>query len=298
MFDWKYAYTASGGGAGIQNFSIGPGTLDLAIGRNDYKVYKTNLSGSSDVATNTLQMRYNNIQLAPDLSLAFHGDYSMASPTNEQKKQADDGSIFELKDAYLAGVALKKTQKDSSFNELIFQTSNNSMATNMSRIHGANPYLGHSDNYIGNQSGGTLYRVLSQGENFIGDHFGIVHAFALGKANDIVDPETFAPHSDLTYIRSVIRPAYIWENYNQTGVELGYFKQDSKQYGETLTESGYKTTLFHSIRFEKSSFGLLPEIRFFATYLKAIDNQLDNVAFADGKDDQWKFGITANVMFF
>ena len=48
----------------------------------------------------------------------------------------------------------------------------------------------------------------------------------------------------------------------------------------------------------KSSFGLLPEIRFYATWLKALDNQLDNVAFADNKDDQWKFGISANVIFF
>ncbi|WP_333894234.1 carbohydrate porin [Atlantibacter hermannii] len=298
MFDWKYAYTAEGGGAGIQNLKVGPGTLDLAVGRNDYKVFKTTLNGSTNVATNTLQMRYNNINIAPDLTLGFHGDYTMANPSDTQKQRAADGEIFDLKNAFLAGTALKKTESDKSFNELVLQVANNGMATNMSRIHGANPYLGHSDNYFGEQSGGVLYRAVTQGENFIGDHFGIVHAVALGKASDIVDPETFAPHSDITFIRSAIRPAYIWENYNQTGVELGYFKQDSKQYGETLTESGYKTTFFHSIRFEKSSFGLLPEIRFYATYLKAIHNQLDNVVFSDNKDDQWKFGISANVMFF
>lgn len=261
-------------------------------------MFKTTLNGSTNVATNTLQMRYNNINIAPDLTLGFHGDYTMANPSDTQKQRAADGEIFDLKNAFLAGTALKKTESDKSFNELVLQVANNGMATNMSRIHGANPYLGHSDNYFGEQSGGVLYRAVTQGENFIGDHFGIVHAVALGKASDIVDPETFAPHSDITFIRSAIRPAYIWENYNQTGVELGYFKQDSKQYGETLTESGYKTTFFHSIRFEKSSFGLLPEIRFYATYLKAIHNQLDNVVFSDNKDDQWKFGISANVMFF
>ncbi len=298
MFDWKYAYTAEGGGAGIQNLKIGPGALDLAVGRNDYKVYKTNLSGSTTVSSNTLQMRYNNIKLAPDLTLGFHGDYTMANPSQSQKDRAAAGEFFDLKDSFLAGTALKKTEADNSFNELIFQVANNGMATNMTRIHGANPYLGHSDNYFGEQSGGTLYRAITQGENFIGDHFGVVHAIAFGKASDIVDPETFAPHSDITYFRSAIRPAYIWKNFNQTGVELGYFKQNSKQYGQTLTESGYKATFFHSIRFEKSSFGLLPEIRFFATYLKAVDNELDNVVFADNKDDQWKFGISANVVFF
>ncbi|MBW4239708.1 carbohydrate porin [Enterobacter roggenkampii] len=298
MFDWKYVYTAEGGGAGIQNLNIGPGALDLAVGRNDYKVYKTNLSGSTNVSSNTLQMRYNNIKLVPDLILGFHADYTMANPSQSQKERAAAGEIFDLKDSFLIGATLKKIEADKSFNELVFQVANNGMATNMTRIHGANPYLGHSDNYFGEQSGGVLYRAITQGENFIGDHFGIVHAVTFGKASDIVDPETFSPHSDITYFRSAIRPAYIWENYNQTGVELGYFKQDSKQNGQTLIESGYKTTFFHSIRFEKSSFGLLPEIRFYATYLKALDNELDNVVFADNKDDQWKFGISANVTFF
>ncbi|WP_051905646.1 carbohydrate porin [Pantoea sp. NGS-ED-1003] len=298
MFDWKYAYTAEGGGAGIQNLRMGPGALDLAIGRNDYKVFKTDLSGSTSVATNTVQMRYHDIRLTPDITLDLLGDYAMANASDSQKKRAAAGEFFTLKDAFMAGAAIRKAGADSGFNELVLQVASNGMATNMSRLHGANPYLGHSDNYFGEQSGGLLYRAVTQGENLIGDHFGVVHAIALGKASDIVDAETFAPHSDLTFFRSALRPAYIWENNNQTGVELGYFNQKSKQFGKTLSESGVKTTLFHTIRFEKSSFGLLPEIRFYATWLKALDNQLDNVAFADNKDDQWKFGISANVIFF
>ncbi|KAA0648090.1 maltoporin, partial [Escherichia coli] len=42
--------------------------------------------------------------------------------------------------------------------------------------------------------------------------------------------------------RAVVRPAYIWDQYNQTGVELGYFTQQNKDANSNkFNESGYKT---------------------------------------------------------
>jgi carbohydrate-specific outer membrane porin len=51
----------------------------------------------------------------------------------------------------------------------------------------------------------------------------IVYSFG----NDVYSYETGA-HSDFESIRAVVRPAWIWDKYNQTGVELGYFKQQNK----------------------------------------------------------------------
>lgn len=41
-------------------------------------------------------------------------------------------------------------------------------------------------------------------------------------------------------------------NVNQTGVELGYFKQTNEADNVKLVESGYKTTLFHSFKVKTS----------------------------------------------
>lgn len=95
----------------------------------------------------------------------------------------------------------------------------------------------------------------------------IVYSFG----NDVYSYETGA-HSDFESIRTVLRPAYIWDKYNQTGVELGYFKQQNKDVtGKKYNESGYKTTLFHTFKVNTSMLTSRPEIRFYATYIKAKD---------------------------
>jgi len=298
MFDWKYTLSNIGAGVGIQDLHIGPGYVDMSLGRNDYKVFKTDFSGSEDVNTNTVELRYNYIPLSESLKLNLFGKYTMANKTDAQEQMEASGELFDLKDAWMVGASINQTLANGGFNDFIVQAGNNGIATNMARIHGANPILAHGDSYIGEQSGGSLYRFVSQGETFFGDHFAMAHALAIATSTDIVDPETFTPHSDIDYFRAAIRPAYIWGNQHQTGLELGYFTQDSEANGEKKTESGYKTTLFHAIKFGKSAFRSRPEIRFYGTYLKAQENELDNVTFADGKDDQWKFGIKADVFFY
>ena len=100
----------------------------------------------------------------------------------------------------------------------------------------------------------------------------------------------------------MIRPAYIWNKYNQTGVELGYFKQQNKDVtGKKYNESGYKTTLFHTFKVNTSMLTSRPEIRFYATYIKAEDIDLDKAAnnttavFEDGKNDQFALGAQAEI---
>ncbi len=38
-----------------------------------------------------------------------------------------------------------------------------------------------------------------------------------------------------------------------------------------------------------------PEIRFYATYIKALENELDGFTFEDNKDDQFAVGAQAEI---
>ncbi len=106
--------------------------------------------------------------------------------------------------------------------------------------------------YYGDHTGGTAVRLTSQGEAYIGDHFIVANAIVYSFGNDIYSYETGA-HSDFESIRAVVRPAYIWDQYNQTGVELGYFTQQNKDANSNkYNESGYKTTLFHTFKVNTS----------------------------------------------
>ncbi|EEW5208748.1 hypothetical protein D8K11_06035 [Escherichia coli] len=95
---------------------------------------------------------------------------------------------------------------------------------------------------------------------------------------------------------TVIRPAWIWNTWNQTGLELGWFKQQNKtQQGVTLNESAYKTTLWHALKVGESILGSRPEIRFYGTYINILDNELSNFKFNENSKDEFMAGIQAEV---
>ncbi|HBD0450765.1 TPA: carbohydrate porin, partial [Escherichia coli] len=86
------------------------------------------------------------------------------------------------------------------------------------------------------------------------------------------------------------------DQYNQTGVELGYFTQQNKDANSNkYNESGYKTTLFHTFKVNTSMLTSRPEIRFYTTYIKALENELDGFTFEDNKDDQFAVGAQAEI---
>ncbi|MQJ17129.1 carbohydrate porin, partial [Escherichia coli] len=92
--------------------------------------------------------------------------------------------------------------------------------------------------YFGDSSRGKAVSLTWPGEVYIGDHFIVANAIVYSFGNDIYSYETGA-HSDFESIRAVVRPAYIWDQYNQTGVELGYFTQQNKDANSNkFNESG------------------------------------------------------------
>ncbi|MFV2328760.1 carbohydrate porin, partial [Escherichia coli] len=78
-------------------------------------------------------------------------------------------------------------------------------------------------------------------------------------------------------------------------VSWQHHQQNKDANSNKFNESGYKTTLFHTFKVNTSMLTSRPEIRFYATYIKALENELDGFTFEDNKDDQFAVGAQAEI---
>lgn len=192
--------------------------------------------------------------------------YSAPNKTDEQQDNENDDSYFEMKDSWMLTSVLRQNLQRDTFNEFTLQVANNSYASS-----------------------------ISQGEMYLTDNIIMANALVYSHGEDVYSYESGA-HSDFDSIRTVIRPAWIWNTWNQTGLELGWFKQQNKtQQGVTLNESAYKTTLWHALKVGESILGSRPEIRFYGTYINILDNELSNFKFNENSKDEFMAGIQAEV---
>ncbi|MBJ7221055.1 MULTISPECIES: carbohydrate porin [unclassified Brenneria] len=297
LLDWKnYRAESAAAGVGIENWQLGPGKLNMAVVRADTDAYARNYSTSSNkqqVNVNSIDVRYKDMPLWDGATLEVLGKYSFANKNDTNKSNENSGEYYKLKDAWIAGAILRQNFSGGGFNEFTVQGANNSIASGLSFVSDANPVYSYNGNYYGDHSG-SAWRVLSQGENYLLPDVIMAHALVYTKGNDIYSYDTGA-HTDFESIRAVARPAYIWDEYNQTGVELGYFTQTNKTGGVSYQESGYKTTLYHAIKVDTSILTSRPEIRFYGTYLKIKDNEISSATFNDEKSDQFTVGVQAEV---
>lgn len=295
MLDWKTQRTDAAAGIGLENWQVGPGKIDIALVREDVDNYDRALENKQQINTNTVDLRYKDIPLWDKATLMLSGRYAAANESASEKYNQDNNDFYAWKDTWMVGTTLTQKFDSGGFNEFSLLLANNSIASSFSRYAGSSPYTTYNGRYYGDHTGGTAVRLTSQGEAYIGDRFIVANALVYSFGNDIYSYETGA-HSDFESIRAVIRPAYIWDQYNQTGVELGYFTQQNKDViGNKYNESGYKTTLFHTFKVSTSMLTSRPEIRFYATYIKAEDTDLDNFTFEDQKDDQFAVGAQAEI---
>ncbi|WP_294843850.1 carbohydrate porin [uncultured Gilliamella sp.] len=305
MLDWKTQKTPAGGGIGIENLKVGVGALDLALVRADVNVRNgkkevigTDSEGNEltqykkeEVDLNEIEIRYRDIPLWNDATLGVNARYSAP---NKSKIQ-DSVSV---KNAWLASLVLRQNQFFGGFNQFTLQTATNSVASHFANINTNNPeFAANADNdYIGTHTGGKAYRLVSEGEAYLSDDVIVAHAIALTTGNDVYSYDLNLPHTDFSSFKSAIRPAYIWDNYNQSGVEIGYFKQKNKAGNNTYREEGYKTTLYHSFKVGKSILSSRPDIRFYASYIESLQNDISKFDF-NGKDHQLSFGVQTEVWF-
>lgn len=305
MLDWKTQKTPAGGGIGIENLKVGVGALDLALVRADVNVRNgkkevigTDSEGNEltqykkeEVDLNEIEIRYRDIPLWNDATLGVNARYSAP---NKSKIQ-DSVSV---KNAWLASLVLRQNQFFGGFNQFTLQTATNSVASHFANINTNNPeFAANADNdYIGTHTGGKAYRLVSEGEAYLSDDVIVALALALTTGNDVYSYDLNLPHTDFSSFKSAIRPAYIWDNYNQSGVEIGYFKQKNKAGNKTYREEGYKTTLYHSFKVGKSILSSRPDIRFYVSYIESLQNDISKFDF-NGKDHQLSFGVQTEVWF-
>ncbi|MCI4187903.1 carbohydrate porin [Dickeya dianthicola] len=295
MLDWKSNKTDSAAGVGVENIKAGVGSIDVALTREDIDVYNRDLTKYQQMNTNAVEARYKGIPLWNGASLMVLGKYAMANKNDTQKNNEANNNYFPMKDSWLGGVVLRQALANNGFNEFTAQLANNSIASSLARYAGSSPFVAVNGKYYGDHSGGTALRLISQGEMYLRPDVIMANALVYTRGQDVYSYDTGA-HTDFDSVRAVVRPAYIWSNYNQSGVELGYFSQTNKsQAGKYFTESGYKTTLFHTIKVDTSMLASRPEIRFYGTYIRVLDNELDQFTFADSKKNQFTAGVQAEV---
>ncbi|MWN89368.1 carbohydrate porin [Gilliamella sp. Pra-s65] len=304
MLDWKTQKTPAGGGIGIENLNIGIGTFDLALVRADVNVknkkeiIKNDSNGNKftqykkeEVDLNQLEIRYRDIPLWRNATFGVNARYSAPNKSKIQNSVS-------IKNAWLGSFVLRQNEFFGGFNQFTLQTATNSVASQLANINTNNPeFASNSDNdYIGLHTGGKAYRLVSEGEAYLSDNIIVAHALALTSGNDVYSYDLNLPHSDFKSFKSAIRPAYIWDTYNQSGVELGYFRQKNKVKSKTYVEEGYKTTLYHSFKVGKSILSSRPDIRFYVSYIEALQNDISKFDF-NGKDHQISFGVQTEVWF-
>lgn len=295
MLDWKTLNTDVAAGVGIENWAAGPGMLDISLSRDDVDVYSRDFEHTTQMNTNSIDVRYRNIPLWQKGTLSFMAKYSSANKNDQQERNEDNDSYFEMKDSWMLTSILRQNMERDTFNEFTLQVANNSFASSFSSFSDASDTMAHGRYYYGDHSDGIAWRLISQGEMYLSDNIIMANALVYSHGEDVYSYESGA-HSDFDSIRTVIRPAWIWNTWNQTGVELGWFKQKNKtQQGVTLNESAYKTTLYHAFKVGNSILGSRPEIRFYGTYIDILDNELSNFKFNDNSKDEFMAGVQAEV---
>lgn len=295
MLDWKSLTTQVAAAIGIQNWNLGVGQLDASLSRNDVDVYSRDFSHTTQMNTNSVDLRYRNIPLWEKGSLSLMGKYAFANKTDDQKDNENNGSFFKLKDTWMATAIVRQDLPRDTFNEFTLQVANNSYASSFANFSGASNSMAPGRYYYGDQTDGVAWRLISQGEMYLADKIIMANALVYSQGSDVYSYESGA-HSDFSSIRAVIRPAWIWDTWNQTGLELSWFTQKNKtEQGVNLKESGYKTTLYHALKVGPSLLGSRPEIRFYGTYLNILDNELSNFRFNENSKNEFMAGVQAEV---
>ena len=127
---------------GIENWQLGVGQINAALVRQDLNALAVNYPAASEalqVNTNTLDVRYNNIPLWDNATLALLARYSVANKSDTYKNREDNGSYYSIKDSWLAGVVVRQALSAGGFEEFTVQAADNSLASGFAPPFGPSP---------------------------------------------------------------------------------------------------------------------------------------------------------------
>lgn len=303
MLDWKTVTTDVAGAIGVENLQIGPGVADLSLSRNDVDVYArgpdsksgVNTKKTTKVNTNSIDIRYRNYPLWDDATLSLMAKYAWGNENDSQKSPQSEDNYFRVKDSWMTTQTLRQALARKGFQELTLQVANNSYGSSFANFSGAGNSMANGRYYYGDHTNGVAWRLISQGEMYPAERIVMANSVVYSHGNNIYSYES-GKNTDFNSIRAVIRPAWIWDQYNQSGVELGWFRQSNESADkQKFTESAWKTTLYHALKVDTSLLNSRPEIRFYGTWINILDNELSHYRFPGEKTEQFSLGVQAEV---
>lgn len=273
IIDTKY-WNISGSGAGIENYTFGPGAISVAWIRGDANDVDYRVDGDSNVNINYIDLRYAGWKPWNGAWTEFGIDYAMPNPTNKQKSygglyDADNGVMLtgEISQDMLGG-----------YNKLVLQYANKGLAQNMVSQGG-----GWYDmwNYVNDATG---YRVINTGLIPITDRLSFNHVLTWGSADNITQD------TDKSRLISLVgRAQYQFTDYVRLiGEAGGFYQKDTNKDGSHYKQSGEKYTVALGLA-DGPEFMSRPELRVFASYLNDSEN---GKSFQDGTaNNTWNFGV-------
>nr|WP_126680302.1 6-phospho-beta-glucosidase [Escherichia coli] len=170
MLDWKTLTTDVAAGVGIENWALGVGLFDMSLSRDDVDVYSRDFSRTSQMNTNSVDVRYRNIPLWDDATLSLMAKYSAPNKTDQQQDNENDNSYFEMKDSWMLTSVLRQNLQRDTFNEFTLQVANNSYASSFASFSDASNTMAHGRYYYGDHTNGIAWRLISQGEMYLTDN--------------------------------------------------------------------------------------------------------------------------------
>lgn len=178
----------------------------MSLSRDDVDVYSRDFSRTSQMNTNSVDVRYRNIPLWDDATLSLMAKYSAPNKTDQQQDNENDNSYFEMKDSWMLTSVLRQNLQRDTFNEFTLQVANNSYASSFASFSDASNTMAHGRYYYGDHTNGIARRLISQGEMYLTDNIIMANALVYSHGEDVYSYESGA-HSDFDSIRTVIRPA-------------------------------------------------------------------------------------------
>lgn len=273
IIDTKY-WNISGSGAGIENYTVGPGAVSVAWVRGDANDVDYRVDGDSDVNINYIDVRYAGLKPWEGSWVEVGIDYAMPNATNKQKEygglyDADNGVMLtgEISQDMLGG-----------YNKTVLQYANKGLAQNMISQGG-----GWYDMW-NKTTDATGYRVINTGLIPITGKFSINHVLTWGSANHITE------YTDDTNLFSLVgRAQYQFTQYVRGIGEVGgFYQKDNYKNGTSYKQSGEKYTIALGLA-DGPDFMSRPELRVFASYLNDSEK---GKTFQDGTaSDTWNFGV-------
>ncbi|QOV62548.1 maltoporin [Kosakonia pseudosacchari] len=273
IIDTKY-WNISGSGAGIENYTVGPGAVSVAWIRGDANDVDYRVDNDNDVNINYIDLRYAGWKPWSGAWTEFGIDYAMPNPTKKQKAY---GGLYDADDGVMVTGEISQDMF-GGYNKLVLQYANKGLAQNMVSQGGGWYDMWHD---VNDASG---YRVINTGLIPITDKFSLNHVLTYGSANDITE------YTDKTRLVSLVgRAQYQLTNYVRLIGEVGgFYQKDDYKNGTHYKQSGEKYTFAVGLA-DGPEFMSRPELRLFASYLNDSE---DGKSFEDGtKNNTWNFGV-------